>query len=167
MSATTDLTACIERILANLEAVARTPIDHYHRRRFVADLLHDVYTLGLAWSGDPALRGEVFARLAPVWRHFADEGPFELEMFAARVSSSALIDAEGWVGPCRRRSALAFFVDLAGAELELTRLEEDLADVDETLRELATREGYLRDEERDPGVPREHWWWWAPDRSGP
>ncbi|WAS95558.1 hypothetical protein [Nannocystis punicea] len=165
MSATAELTGCIERILTDLEAVARAPIRDERRRGFIAAMMRDVYRLGLAWSREPALRGEVFARLAPVRRHFADEGPFELQIFAAR-QSSARLEAEGWEGLCRGRSALAFFVELAGAELDGTRLEEDLAGLDEYLREVATREGYLREEERDADVPRAHWWWWAPLETG-
>ena len=165
MSATTEPAACIERILTDLEAVARTPIRDERRRRFVAAMMRDVYRLGLAWSREPALRHEVFDRLAPVRRHFADEGPFELQIFASR-QSSALLEAEGWEGLCRGRSALAFFVELLGAELDSPRLDEDLAGLDENLRELATREGYLREEERDADVPRAHWWWWAPLENG-
>jgi hypothetical protein len=162
MSATTDLDGCIDRILSNLEDIARTPIGDERRRGFVAQMLREFYRSGLLCSGAPASRHEVSARLAPVWRHFADEGMFELQMFAGRQMSSALCEAEGWPGPCRGRSALAFFVEFADAALELESLELDLADLDESLRERADREGYLRDEEIDAGVPRTHGWWWAP-----
>lgn len=162
MSATTDLDDCIDRILANLEVIARTPIRDERRRGLVAEMLRAFYRAGLLCSGAPELRPEVSARLAPVWRHFADEGTFELQMFAGRQMSSALCEAEGWPGPCRGRSALAFFIEFADAALELESLRVELADLDESLREGADREGYLRDEEIDAGVPRTHWWWWAP-----
>ncbi|WP_434419579.1 hypothetical protein [Nannocystis pusilla] len=166
MSATTDLDGCIARILSNLEGVARTPIRDERRRGFVAAMLRDFYRLGLLCSGAPALRHEVSARLAPVWQHFAAEGMFELQLFTSRQMMSALCEAEGWPGPCRGRSTLAFFVELADAALELESLTVELAEVDERLRELADREGYLRDEEIDAGVPSAHWWWWAPRGSG-
>ncbi|PCC69396.1 hypothetical protein SAMN02745121_08148 [Nannocystis exedens] len=166
MSGATDLDGCIERILENLDGVARTRIADEHRRWFAAAMLRNLYHLGLACAREPARRREASTRLAPVWRHFADEGMFELQWFAGRQASSALREAEGWPGPCRGRSALAFFIELADAALEFESLMVDLAALDEDLRELADREGYLRDEEIDAGVPPTHWWWWAPRGRG-
>ncbi|WP_224242394.1 hypothetical protein [Hyalangium gracile] len=158
----------VDGILRAIAQAEGLPTSDERRRQLCADLMSEVYELGLALNRDPSLRqAPELARLSQARQHFEEEGLFEVQFHVGRLSQQlSSLEAQGWAAVCWRRSALAFFIELLGQGLELDLLLEDLSGLDEAIRAAADREGYLREEEIPPGIPVSHEWWWAP-RSPP
>ncbi|MET8778852.1 hypothetical protein ABZV58_27935 [Nocardia sp. NPDC004654] len=70
----------------------------------------------------------------------------------------------GWFEPSLRRSALQLLCDqYPGVANRLSEdNREDLAEIDQTLREVAPDIEPLAEEEIPTGLPESHWWWRLP-----
>jgi hypothetical protein len=132
----------------------------------LADLLLDMYQLGLLIGGDPALRD------SPELHAFLDEAAPELmeEHVSLLFYPGSLIrefqrtwEQDEWEQLCRRRSALQFFLDLFEDTMLAPFIHEiEIDHLDEEIRDWGNREGFLSPSEIDPRIPHSHWWWWAP-----
>jgi hypothetical protein len=152
---------------------------------------HDTLQAAHAALGAPPSAGEVAQWMEAMYAVFragtADGGacPSELHAHAQRTApvmretfaqqlrylsklEATLFDLdrhEDWARGCHMRSTVevvrTLYADLCGDEPPFTA-PADTDHVDDLIRDLAERFGYLRETDVPPEIPPAHWWWWAP-----
>lgn len=131
-------------------------VDPAERERLVSALMYAVYCLG---RDEPSSAHEVFPILVPALRRIAGG----LGHFAGSIETSFVLGVDEWTDIAWRRSALEFLFRLLPAEDgDWLRREIEPNAYDDLIRRYSHDLGYLRATEIPPGIPKSHWWWWAP-----
>ncbi len=135
--------------------------DAGERERLAEALMAAVYGFGLALH-----RGEESAReLAAAAEPLVQRATGPLGLFAGSIEERFVLawEPNGWEEIAWRRSALAFLLELFPDEADWLRDQIGPDAYDDVIRRRSHDFGHLRPSEIPPGMPRSHWWWWAPD----
>ncbi len=118
----------------------------------------------LAQANDVGPSSEELERLWDAVFRLAVEHPEQFRGFSADAENAALsVRLRHWGSAAWRRSVLEFLREnprFAAFGEALT--DEDLADIDDPLREAAEDVEPLPAHMIPNGLPASHWWWWAP-----
>ena len=128
------------------------------------EALYGAFRAGRASTGalPPELRDHAARTAAQMRRLFGQHARY---LSALEATLFDLDRHEDWARVCRRRSVVEVVRDLYADPADDEAPFVGVADpepVDDLIRQLAERWGYLRDSEVPPGIPASHWWWWAP-----
>jgi hypothetical protein len=136
----------------------------------MAELMYDVYRLGIELSASPKSGSDVALRqlLAEV-ASVLTERNVDLAYYPQTVVRQFRTswEANEWEQLCIARSGIEFFMALF---LESVLAEKVAAistsAIDKFIRESGD-EGYLSDDEIPLEIPLSHWWWWYPEKPQP
>jgi hypothetical protein len=139
------------------------------QERLAAAALDALFDIGLALSTGRLQRSDIQPVLDRTREKLSllDRGIFGVVVDGPSPLLNDIVFPDAWREVCTIRSSLQFAIDLYSDGRVPEHLREDLEQFDHLLEQVGKRDAPLPPKEVPPGVPRSHWWWWAPYEDRP